>query len=151
MSPAPDCPMSRVAFVVLVCLLSGPALASAEADSNGLAVTFRHAANLGASAGARETAHVSALRRIVIDPGHGGRNEGAIGVGHVHEKHLTLPIAMHLADRLRVRHPELEIILTREADVELGLSDRAEVANAHDADLFISIHLNAAGNPEAVG
>jgi len=92
-----------------------------------------------------------ALRRIVIDPGHGGSNEGALGIGEIHEKHLTLPIAMHLADRLRQEYPDVEVVLTRSSDLDLGLSERIEVANALDADLFISVHMNAAPNPNAVG
>lgn len=92
-----------------------------------------------------------AMRRIVIDPGHGGSNEGAFGIGEIHEKHLTLPIAMHLADRLRQEYPGVEVVLTRSSDLDLGLSERVEVANALDADLFISVHLNAATNPKAVG
>ena len=97
------------------------------------------------------TSGLKTLRRIVIDPGHGETNEGAVGVAEVHEKHLTLPLAMHLADRLRAQHPGLEVILTRHSDAGLGLVERAEVANEANADLLISVHLNAAGNVKAAG
>jgi N-acetylmuramoyl-L-alanine amidase len=91
------------------------------------------------------------LKRVVIDPGHGGLNEGAIGHAQIHEKHLTLAVALHLADRLDACHPELEVILTRDADADLGLAERAALANAVGADLLISLHFNSATNPDARG
>lgn len=98
-----------------------------------------------------ERPELKQLRRIVIDPGHGGTNEGALGVGGVYEKHLVLGISLHLVDTLRERYPNLEVALTRTTDVDVALADRIGVANAWEADLFISVHLNAAVNPEAVG
>lgn len=91
------------------------------------------------------------LKRIVIDPGHGGTNEGAVGVAGIHEKHLTLQVALVLADRLRARMPEVEIILTRQRDVGMSLAERIEVANQSNADLFLSLHFNSSMNPEAIG
>jgi len=91
------------------------------------------------------------VKRIVIDPGHGGTNEGAIGVGRIHEKHLPLAMAYFVAERLRARYPGLEVELTRYQDVDLGLSKRAEIANSLDADLFMSFHFNAAVDHEAHG
>lgn len=88
---------------------------------------------------------------IVIDPGHGGTNEGAIGVAGIHEKHLTLQVALLLADRLRRDMPEAEIVLTRDRDEYLSLADRIERANALGADLFLSLHFNSSQNPDAVG
>lgn len=91
------------------------------------------------------------LKRIVIDPGHGGTNEGAVGVAGIHEKHLTLQVALILADRLRARMPDVEIILTRQRDVNMSLAERIEVANRAEADLFLSLHFNSSMNPEAIG
>ncbi len=91
------------------------------------------------------------LRRIVIDPGHGGTNEGAIGVAKIHEKHLTLQIALLLADRLRKAMPDTEIILTRQRDQALSLGERIDIANRAKADLFLSLHFNSSNNPEAIG
>lgn len=94
---------------------------------------------------------VPPLRTIVIDPGHGGTNEGAIGIAGIHEKHLTLKLALLLADRLRARYPEATIILTRETDRFLSLNDRISIANDAEADLFLSLHFNSSMNPLAVG
>ena len=91
------------------------------------------------------------VKKIVIDPGHGGTNEGAIGIAGIHEKYLTLQIALLLADRLRKAMPDTEIILTRQHDVSISLADRIEIANKLNADLFISLHYNSSGNPDAIG
>jgi len=107
----------------------------------------QHSHLVGAVA-AREAVQV---RTIVIDPGHGGTNTGAIGVGGIYEKHLTLPLALHLADRLRKRYPETRVLLTRHRDMDLSLQERIALANAVEADLFISLHFNAAPNLQAHG
>lgn len=91
------------------------------------------------------------VRTIVIDPGHGGENEGAIGVARIHEKYLTLQVAQLLADRLRELLPDVEIVLTRQRDESLSLSERIEVANRLNADLFLSLHFNNSLNPDAIG
>lgn len=91
------------------------------------------------------------LRTIVLDPGHGGENQGALGVCDVHEKFLTLELAYELRDQLQRKHPEARIILTRYWDQNLGLSERMELANQVEADLFISLHYNAASHPRALG
>jgi N-acetylmuramoyl-L-alanine amidase len=86
--------------------------------------------------------------RIVIDPGHGGKDPGA--QGYVTEKVVTLAVAHRLADHLRERLGA-ETILTRDGDDTLELSDRTERANAEGADLFVSVHANASRNREAAG
>ena len=91
------------------------------------------------------------VRTIVIDPGHGGTNEGAVGIAKIHEKHLTLQIALMLADRLRKAMPDAQIVLTRQRDEAILLADRIEVANKIHADLFLSLHFNSSNNPEAIG
>lgn len=88
--------------------------------------------------------------RIVIDPGHGGNNMGAIGPYGVHEKYVTLQIALKLGELLKASE-NVVVFYTRVADVAVSLPDRAEMANALDADLFLSIHCNAAENTEANG
>ena len=77
----------------------------------------------------------------VVDPGHGGDKDGAIGPGGVREKDLALGIARRLAQRLRAQGGK--VILTRERDESVELSARSALANAAEADLFISIHLNS--------
>jgi N-acetylmuramoyl-L-alanine amidase len=80
------------------------------------------------------------LKRIVIDPGHGGKQHGAISESGVSEKDITLDIALRLR-RLIVNTP-LEVLMTRETDETLQLEQRVDFANANNADLFVSIHVN---------
>jgi len=82
------------------------------------------------------------VRRVVIDPGHGGHDTGAIGKGGTREKDVALSISLKLASQLRERG--LEVVLTREDDRFIRLEDRAQFANTERGDLFISIHCNAA-------
>jgi N-acetylmuramoyl-L-alanine amidase len=82
---------------------------------------------------------------VVLDPGHGGEKEGAIGPGGVREKDLALQIARRAAAHLRRRGGR--VVLTRTGDVGVPLARRAAVANAERADLFVSIHLNAMPGP----
>ncbi len=85
------------------------------------------------------------LRRIVVDPGHGGKDPGAIGPRGTMEKDVNLALALELARRLR-RELGCEVILTRDTDVYLPLEERTAIANRVGADLFISIHANASQN-----
>ena len=79
---------------------------------------------------------------VVIDPGHGGRDPGAIGRKGTKEKDITLKIAKNLRDLIRKRLGA-RVLLTRSKDVFLNLERRAEFANNKKADLFISIHANS--------
>ncbi|HVR98197.1 MAG TPA: N-acetylmuramoyl-L-alanine amidase [Thermoanaerobaculia bacterium] len=81
-----------------------------------------------------------AVRRVVIDPGHGGDNEGAHAPLGLIEKDLTIDIS----DRLRKLLAErgFEVLVTRRGDQAVSLQDRAALANQSDADIFVSIHLN---------
>jgi len=81
------------------------------------------------------------VKRIVIDPGHGGEDTGAIGKMGTNEKDITLDIAWKLRRRLK-RYGEYQILMTREKDRTLSLEERVEFANSSGADLFISIHIN---------
>lgn len=79
---------------------------------------------------------------IVIDPGHGGRDPGARGLRHTEEKDITLKVGLTLRDLL-ARQPGVRVLMTRDQDVFVELEDRAKFANSHEADLFISIHVNS--------
>jgi len=81
------------------------------------------------------------IKTIVIDPGHGGKDPGAISCRGLEEKTLNLLVAKRLKDRLRKQG--YKVILTREKDIYLSLSQRVDIAKRHDADLFVSIHANA--------
>ena len=82
------------------------------------------------------------VRRVVIDPGHGGKDTGAIGAHGVREKDIALSIAKRLATRLRALN--FAVTLTRKDDSFVSLDDRTRIANEARADLFVSIHCNAA-------
>ena len=89
---------------------------------------------------------------VVIDAGHGGHDAGAIGlVKGVKEKDLNLTVAKRLATKIQQNHPDVKVVLTRETDVFLPLQQRADIVNKNHADLFISIHTNAAENRKAQG
>jgi len=91
------------------------------------------------------------VQRIIIDPGHGGRDHGAPGyVKGVHEKMIVLAIAKKLADKIR-SEIGCEVIMTRSGDTYLTLEERTGIANMKKGDLFISIHANAAANKTAFG
>jgi N-acetylmuramoyl-L-alanine amidase len=80
---------------------------------------------------------------IVIDPGHGGRDPGTIGFTGVREKDVNLEIGLRLKALLERRLPQTKILMTRAADVFIGLKDRSHFANVNGGKLFISIHANA--------
>ena len=82
------------------------------------------------------------VKRIVLDPGHGGKDKGAISPNGVYEKNITLAIAKALKKVLETT-TKCEVILTRTRDKFLSLEERTAIANARKADLFISIHTNA--------
>jgi N-acetylmuramoyl-L-alanine amidase len=82
-----------------------------------------------------------AVCRIVIDPGHGGKDPGAQGPNGIVEKAINLTMAQDLADALRAQ--DYEVLLTRTDDSFVPLADRAALANKYHADLFISLHCNA--------
>jgi N-acetylmuramoyl-L-alanine amidase len=91
------------------------------------------------------------VNRIVIDPGHGGRDYGAPGyLKGVHEKYVVLDISKKLAKKIE-QELGCEVILTRSGDEYLTLEERTAIANTKKADLFISIHANAARNRRAFG
>ena len=89
-------------------------------------------------------------RRIVLDPGHGGKDPGAIGPNGMYEKDIVLKVAKKAAGILRDKL-SCDTILTRNNDVFVPLEERTAIANASNADLFISIHVNAAPSPDISG
>ena len=86
---------------------------------------------------------------VVIDPGHGGRDPGAIAVTGIHEKIVNYDVAQKVAAILRRRG--IEVVLTRQGDVHIELEARAEIANRRNADLFVSLHADSAPSPSAQG
>jgi N-acetylmuramoyl-L-alanine amidase len=90
------------------------------------------------------------LQTIVIDPGHGGPDPGAVGQKGLEEKGITLDIAKRLAEMLEDKL-HLKVVLTRSQDVFVSLADRARIANESKADLFISVHCNASPKKTSCG
>ncbi len=82
------------------------------------------------------------VRTVVIDPGHGGKDPGAIGPGKVREKDVVLGIARRLK-KLMEKELNCRVIMTRNSDKFLPLEERTAIANTRGADLFVSIHVNA--------
>jgi N-acetylmuramoyl-L-alanine amidase len=90
------------------------------------------------------------LKRVVIDAGHGGKDPGTHG-HFSNEKDIALAIALELGAIINKHLPDVEVIYTRKDDTFLELEERANIANKHNADVFISIHCNSAGNKEVHG
>lgn len=92
----------------------------------------------------------SVLKTIVIDPGHGGEDTGAVGPSGIKEKDINLAIAMRLK-KLLAEKTNAIVILTRADDRFIPLDERTNIANKNEADLFISIHTNASYRKGADG
>ncbi len=108
-----------------------PAPTLPEAPASNLSGGYSLARQLGLGVG-----------RIVIDPGHGGRDPGALGAGAT-EADMTLDIALRL-EKLLLKEPGIDVVMTRRTDVYVPLEERTAIANRAGADLFLSIHCNAA-------
>ncbi len=90
------------------------------------------------------------LRTIVIDPGHGGVDPGAIGASGIYEKKITLAFSEDLRNRLQALG-KYRVLTTRDRDIYIPLRKRYEVAHQNEADLFISIHADAHHTPDLRG
>ncbi|OFW00885.1 MAG: hypothetical protein A3I61_03905 [Acidobacteria bacterium RIFCSPLOWO2_02_FULL_68_18] len=90
------------------------------------------------------------LQTIVIDPGHGGDDRGVRGAGGTEEKQITLEVARRLRALIEARLG-VRVVLTRDDDRTVGLDDRTAAANNSKADLFLSLHLNAAPAASVAG
>ena len=93
------------------------------------------------------------LKTVVIDPGHGGKDPGSPGTGryNVYEKDIALDISIRLGELIKKEFPEINVIFTRQNDQFVKLSERSQIANSNNADLFISIHCDAFTNEVASG
>ncbi len=89
------------------------------------------------------------VRTVMIDPGHGGKDPGAQGVSGLREKDVNLRFAKELGAALRKKG--FEVLYTRTTDVFIPLEKRTDMANSKGADLFISVHCNAHGDPDSSG
>ena len=90
------------------------------------------------------------FRTVVLDPGHGGKDPGALGKT-AKEKDIVLAVALKVGEYLKKEMPDLNLVYTRNTDVFVPLDERAEIANKAKADLFVSIHANWISNPKIQG
>jgi N-acetylmuramoyl-L-alanine amidase len=109
-----------------------------------------HRQAVGATAPAAGGPGPEPLTTIVIDPGHGGHDAGAVGPSGLQEKELALDIARRVAALLQ-EDLAVRVVLTRARDQFIGLRERTALANRERADLFVSIHVNAAPDSAAAG
>jgi len=118
------------------------------------AVTTAHTGARSTKQGAARVAQAQPAARapiIFIDPGHGGHDPGAIGPSGLEEKTIALQVAKELRQLLQREMPRYRVFLTREHDIFVPLAERARMANAQQAQVFISIHANSSPNREASG
>ena len=102
-------------------------------------------------AGQNTTKHLG-LKTVVIDPGHGGKDPGALGkIRNMHEKHIVLSVSKLLGQKIKENYPDVKVVYTRSDDTFIGLHERAMVARRNNADLFISIHCNGSSSQDAKG
>jgi N-acetylmuramoyl-L-alanine amidase len=87
---------------------------------------------------------------VVIDPGHGGKDPGAVSK-NIREKDIVLNLGLKLGEYLRENMPEVKVVYTRDKDIFVPLHQRADIANRNKADLFISLHANYCGTPSITG
>ena len=110
----------------------------------------RSGAAVNAAAPSRRSSARDYRWHVIVDAGHGGKDPGATGVSGVIEKDVVLDIAKRLRDLMQ-REPQWRVTLTRDTDVFIPLEERTAIANASGADLFVSIHANAAERSDAHG
>ena len=92
------------------------------------------------------------LKTVVIDPGHGGKDPGALGkTSSKHEKHIVLNISKLLGQKIKSAYPDVKVVYTRNTDVFLELKERVNVAKRNNADLFISLHCNSNNSSQPYG
>ncbi|MBR2565004.1 MAG: N-acetylmuramoyl-L-alanine amidase [Paenibacillus sp.] len=93
----------------------------------------------------------SGKRIVVIDPGHGGKDPGTIGISNTQEKNFTLPLGLKV-QALLLQEPDIEVVMTRETDVYPTRPERVQLANTLNADVFVSIHGNSVkASPQSSG
>lgn len=132
--------MRRTADRIVVAATLGPSGGTGGSES---AATTRGADATKGTALPRGTRRKWALSTIVIDAGHGGRDPGAIGIGGIEEKKVTLAVAKQLRRELERSMPGVKVVLTRSADSSVELFRRGQIANERDGRLFLSIHCNS--------
>ena len=91
------------------------------------------------------------VKVVVIDAGHGGEDPGAVGASGKYEKDINLKMALLLGEMIQQKYSDIKVVYTRKTDVFVKLYRRAQIANENHANIFISIHCNAAENRSVYG
>ena len=137
-------------FVVDVAIASEREFASKVGSKYALSTENSFAGSYSSSKSNKEKARVVNKKKVVVlDPGHGGKDPGAIGYSGVYEKNITLAMAKELKTILEKEG--YKVYLTRSTDIFIPLRDRVKIARKHNADLFMSIHADSAVNRSAKG
>lgn len=120
--------------------------------ASALKTTYRNPTHSGRVAADQAAAMLNGQRTVVVvvDAGHGGKDQGAHGPNGTLEKNVTLAVARDLAADID-RQPGMKAVLTRKGDYFIPLKERYEIARENDADLFVSIHADAFTNDDAKG
>jgi len=98
-----------------------------------------------------KTSKKNLLKTVCLDAGHGGKDPGCHGPKGNQEGKVTLKIILEVGKLLKATYPDLKVVYTRDTDTFIELSERANIANRNKADLFISVHCNAALNKSVYG
>jgi len=150
--PTPAAPAATAAPATFSGTTAGAATNTAPARGAGPALSKTRSPATPSPAGKPSLARQLGLgvRRVVIDAGHGAHDPGAIGIGGLQEKDVTLDLALRVRDILQAAG--YETVLTRDRDVYLPLEERTALANTARGDLFLSLHCNSseAGNLSGV-
>jgi N-acetylmuramoyl-L-alanine amidase len=129
--------------------ITEPILPMNSAEARKTTETQAAAQELGARVDAKQAE--APIKRIVIDPGHGGHDTGTISPSGMREKDLVLDVAHKLRAYIKHKYPDVEVLLTRDSDRFIALEERTAIANSRRADLFISVHANASPSRAASG
>ena len=136
-------------FRIVIDVWGGTTVASRQPDTRTQANNIPAPKKIPPGALAKQLA--LGVSRIVVDPGHGGRDYGAPGyIRGVHEKNVVLSLGKRLAQMIR-EELKCDVVMTRSGDRFLTLEERTAIANTHNADLFISLHTNALRDRRAYG
>ena len=143
---------AKTPFGIIRCAQYRPKVVRVVAElSDGNVMVVRKGTSIVLKPKARKTyLYSSGVRVVVIDPGHGGRDPGAIGPSGLMEKYVVLDVAKRLK-RLIEERTDLKVYLTRTRDIYVPLDERVRFARRVGADLFISVHLNANRNKRLSG
>ncbi len=141
----------------LMALLDKPGIAPAPAEppltvpeASGIKPEIKPEIKAAQNSNNPPALEVSRLITIMLDPGHGGEDPGAIGQGGSHEKNVTLAVAKRLKAKIDAV-PNMRAVLTRDGDFFIPLNQRVEKARRIQADLFVSVHADAFVKPTARG